>query len=341
MTLAPDLRQAAAPPAPPPGAAVPAISLSGLTAQYRGADRPSVDRLTLAVAPGVIFGLLGPNGSGKTTTINLVTGFMTPGRGTARVFGHAPGSEQAKQLMGVVTQETALYDRLSARDNLSLYAALYKIPRRERPGRVEQALRLADLAGVAGKKAGTFSGGMARRLQIARALLHAPQLVILDEPTLGVDPVQRAVLWDHIRALRDAGKTVLLTTNLMEEAAALCDQLAIMRDGRLAAPVDTPQNLRGGRGTVVTVTADGTEPGMSQACEALRADPGVTGVTVTRGARPGRYRLEVTASAADGATGQVVMHLAGRGAVIRDVSSRTATLDEVFLALTGGFPAAR
>jgi ABC-2 type transport system ATP-binding protein len=243
--------------------------------------------------------------------------------------------------MGVVTQETALYERLSARDNLALYAALYGYRGQDKRRRVEAALHLADLTQVADRRAGTFSGGMARRLQIGRALLHSPQLVVLDEPTLGVDPVQRAGLWDHIRRLRDGGKTVLLTTNLMEEAAALCGRLAIMRDGRLAAPVDTPANLRRGRGAVITVAAEALPDVMRQACTVLRADPDVTGVTVTPAGLPGRYRLQVTAAAPGSVTGKVIMHLAGGGVTIRDVAARTATLDEVFLAVTGSSGAAR
>lgn len=334
---------------PAPGAAaavpasdvVPAVSIRHVSARYKGADRLSVDGLNLTIPPGIVFGLLGENGSGKTTTINMIISLMKPSRGIVRVFGHEPGSDQAKECMGVVTQETALYDQLSARDNLALYAALYRsIPRREKPRRVEEALRLARLTEVAGNKVGTFSGGMARRLQIARALLHHPPLIILDEPTLGVDPVQRADLWEHIRRLRAQGITILLTTNVMEEAAALCDRVAIIQHGRLAV-AGTPQNLRRGRGTVINVSVEALEEDMKVAYEALSTDPAITDVTVTPAREKDRYLVQVTADAADGITGRVVMHLTDSDVVVREVSSRTATLEEVFLAATGSFEAVR
>jgi len=323
-----------------PAPAAPAVSLAQVTARYKGAERASVDRLSLAVHRGEIFGLLGPNGSGKTTTINMIIGLMAPSRGTVQVFGRDPASEAARRLMGVVTQETALYERLSARDNLALYAALYGYRGQQKRQRVAAALQLADLAQVADKRAGTFSGGMARRLQIGRALLHSPQLVVLDEPTLGVDPVQRADLWNHIRALRDAGKTVLLTTNVMDEASALCDRIAIIHGGRLAAPVDTPAALQRGRGAVITVAAEADHDDLAKACAVLDADPDVTDVTATRGPSPGLYQVLVTAGDAGGVTGKVIMHLTAGGVVIRDVATRTASLDEVFLAVTGSFQAA-
>jgi ABC-2 type transport system ATP-binding protein len=266
---------------------------------------------------------------------------MKPSRGTVTVFGHEPGSDPAKMLTGAVIQETALYDRLSARDNLRMYAALYPSIRKEdRPRVVDAALRLADLAHEAGKRAGDLSGGMARRLQIARALQHSPQLIILDEPTLGVDPVQRAALWEHIRWLRDTGRTVLLTTNQMDEAAALCDRIAIIHAGRLVA-LDTPANLQRGRGAVITVTAEAIEEDLRQAYKALCADPDITHVTVTHGAGPRLYQVQVTAGGGDGITGKVIMHLTDSEVVIRDVDTRKATLDEVFLAVTGSFQAAR
>ncbi|MGH3190962.1 MAG: ABC transporter ATP-binding protein [Streptosporangiaceae bacterium] len=312
-----------------------------LTMRFPGRDRPSVDRLDLTVAPGQIFGLLGPNGSGKTTTINLITGLMTPSRGTVQVFGRQP--QHARRLMGVVTQETSLYDQLTARFNLGFHAWLYGYRGRERRERVDAALRLANLTGQARQRAGTLSGGMARRLAIARALLHSPALIILDEPTLGVDPVERAVLWDHIRALRDEGTTVLLTTNLMEEASALADRVAILRDGRLAAPVDTPVNLqwRFG-GTVITVlAAAATETIMQDACRVLAQDPGVPRAEVTAGEQPGVYRLDVTTATRDGITGRLITLLTSRGARICDITARTPSLDEAFRELTGGFRAVR
>jgi ABC-2 type transport system ATP-binding protein len=330
----------------------PAIRLAGLTMQWPGTGRPSVDRLDLTIEPGQVFGLLGPNGSGKTTTINLITGLWGPSSGTVQVFGRQP--EHARRLMGVVTQETALYARLDAWHNLAFQAALYGYTGPEKRARIEDALDLANLRHEVrrepacwyrpwprwtGRRVGKFSGGMARRLAIARALLHDPPLIILDEPTLGVDPNERSVLWEHIGQLRDTGITVLLTTNVMEEASALCDQVAIMRDGVLAAPVDTPANLqqRYGGAVITVQVAAGSDEVMRSAYDSLLENPGIQHAEITRGEQPGEYRLQITAAAEDPVTGQVITLLTGKGAVIRHVTSRTPSLDEVFRQLTGGF----
>lgn len=326
---------------PVPDSAVPAVSIAGVSARYKGADTLSVDRLHLTVPQGIVFGLLGENGSGKTTTINMIAGFMKPSQGSVRVFGHEPGSDQAKNCMGVVTQETALYDQLSVRDYLALFAALYpSIPRKEKPRRVEEALHLAGLTEEAGKKAGDLSGGMAQRLKIAKALQHHPQLIVLDEPTLGVDTRRRAELWEHIRQLRARGITVLLTTNVMEEAAALCDLVAIMHRGRLVT-AGTPENLRRGRGTVITATVEAVEEDIELAYAALNADPAVTDVMITPVRLKDRYLVRVTAGAGDDVDGLVIMHLTDCDVVVRQFSARTATLEEAFLTATGGFKAVR
>jgi ABC-2 type transport system ATP-binding protein len=180
---------------------------------------------------------------------------------------------------------------------------------------------------------------MARRLAITRALVHSPQLVILDEPTLGVDPNERSVLWHHILQLRETGITVLLTTNVMEEASALCEQIAIMREGVLAAPVDTPEHLqqRFG-GAVITVrAAAASDESMRGACDRLRQNRDIQRVEVTPGEQPGEFLLQVTAATEEPVTGQVITLLTGEGAVIGHVATRTPSLDEVFRDLTGGF----
>lgn len=324
-----------------PAAAVPpAVTLRDVTMGYRGRARPSVSHLTLDIRPGQVFGLLGPNGSGKTTTINMITGLIQPSGGTVRVFGRPP--QQARRLMGVVTQETALYAQLSCRFNLGFAAWLYGYYGQERRDRVDAALRLANLADSARQRAGTLSGGMARRLAIARALLHEPQLIILDEPTLGVDPNERAVLWEHIRALADSGRTVLLTTNIMEEADALCDLVAIMRDGHLAAQPDTPANLqRRYGGTVITVRAAGSPESVNAAAGTLRETPGIVNADVVPSGTAGECEVLVTAAAAENAAGLVIAVLAGYEVTIMDLTARQPSLTEVFTRLTGAFAALR
>lgn len=320
-------------PGPDAGGTTAAVSLHEVTMAFRGAARPSVSRLSLAFAPGQVFGLLGPNGSGKTTTINLITGLMIPASGTVRVFGLAP--RHARRLMGVVTQETALLGPLPVEYNLRYHGKLHGFRGRDLDYRVGEALELANLAGVARSRAATLSGGMQRRLAIARALLPGPDLVILDEPTLGVDPGERLSLWQHIRGLADSGTTVLLTTNIMEEAQALCDRVAIMRAGQLAAGPDAPAALqRRYGGTSVTVQVLAMRDAVAAALEEIRAVPGVTSAESAAG-QDGEYRVTVAGTAQDGIAGQVVTALTARGARIGDVATRGSTLDEVFLRLTG------
>ena len=316
-----------------------AIVLSGVTVRFPGRSEPSVDRLSLVIPDGQIFGLLGPNGSGKTTTVNMITGLLTPGRGDVRVFGHDPRSQAARRLIGVVTQETALYPKLDAAYNLSFYAKLYGYTGGERRARVAAALELANLVKFARQPVGGFSGGMARRLAIARALLHSPRLLILDEPTLGVDTVERAELWRRIRRLRDAGKTVLLTTNVLEEAEALCDRVAIMREGRLVTREPaSPEYLREHYGAmVITIRAQAGQEVRRKSVAALRTIQEITHLQdTTTDERAGEFAIRATASAQREITGQLVMLLGRSGVSILDVDKRLPSLEEVFRELTTG-----
>ncbi|HEX8982270.1 MAG TPA: ATP-binding cassette domain-containing protein, partial [Ktedonobacterales bacterium] len=205
----------------------------------------ALDGLSLTVARGEIFGLLGPNGSGKTTTINIISGLSQPTSGEARVLGYdvTRNPRAVRASLGVVPQETALYEELSAWRNMMFHAELYNVPRRECDSRITRLLELVQLADRKDSRAGTFSGGMKRRLALARALLHDPQLIYLDEPTLGVDVQSRRAIWDYILDLKSRGKTVLITTNYLEEASALCDRLAIIDHGKLIA-LGAPDELR-------------------------------------------------------------------------------------------------
>lgn len=321
--------------APASAAASPAVSLSGVSFQYKGADRPSVDRLSLSVPESVIFGLLGPNGSGKTTTIGMLTGQLSPAAGGVEVFGRPPAA--VRRDFGLVTQETALYGPLSVRFNLAVYAWLYGYRGEAGRNRVAAALRLAGLGDRAGAAARTLSGGMARRLLIARAMLHSPRLVILDEPTLGVDPNQRGELWRHIRALRDAGTTIFLTTNVLEEAEALCDLVAIMRDGRLAAGPAAPGKLRERYGgMIITVRAAATPPVRDAAAAGLRHIRGIARAELkadVHGAA-GVFWLRVTTNGGYGIDGKVLMLLADSGAEIIAVDKSVPSLQDVFTKLT-------
>lgn len=288
--------------------------------------RQVVDRLSLQIEPGEIFGLLGPNGSGKTTTINLLCGLLRPTSGSVHILGFdvCLQSMQARRVLGVVPQETALYEELSAWANLAFHADLYGVPRREQQARITQMLSLVQLLPRKDARVSTFSGGMKRRLALARALLHEPQVLFLDEPTLGVDVQARRVLWAYIRALREQGRTILLTTNYLEEAHALCDRLAILDHGSVLA-VATPallQQLYGG--SAIEVELAHSLPSL----EAVHALEGVQAVQQVQ------THLTLTVQDTHAVLPHLVTLLAQKNA-LRDLVVREASLDEIFLRLTG------
>jgi len=213
-----------------------AIELDGVTCRW--GRTVALDALTLSIDAGKVTGLIGPNGAGKTTLLDVVCGLTRPTSGRVTVLGGPPASARAR--VGVVPQETALYEELSCVQNLELSAALYDVKAPKK--RIDEVLDLVDLRGRASDRAGTLSGGMQRRLAIARALLHEPELLLLDEPTLGVDVEARHQIWNHVRRLRDAKHTVLLATNYLDEAEALCDDVAVLRAGKLVTR-ETPRAL--------------------------------------------------------------------------------------------------
>jgi len=210
----------------------PAVTVEGLGRRF--GDLIAVDSLTFSVAQGEFFALLGPNGAGKTTTIHMLTTLLEPTSGRASVMGYdvAREPQRVRQVLGMVFQDPALDERLTARENLELHAVLYGIPPRERRQAIEQALVWASLVEAADRRVRTFSGGMKRRLELARALMHSPGVLFLDEPTLGLDPQGRRHLWERIDALRREGLTVLMTTHNLPEAEA-CDRVGIIDAGRL------------------------------------------------------------------------------------------------------------
>ena len=286
----------------------------------------AVDDLSLTVERGEIFGLLGPNGSGKTTTVNMISGLSAPTSGQVRVMGYDLGTHtrQVRQILGAVPQETALYEELSAWTNLDFHADLFGIPAREKKARIERMLDLVGLTDRKDSRVGTYSGGMKRRLALARALLHDPQLIYLDEPTLGVDVQSRRAIWDYILGLREQGKTVLITTNYLEEAQELCGRIAILDRGRLVA-LDTPSGLKQKfGGTVVELETVRPFDEMDQ----LRALPGV------QAAELAGKSLKVTTQSGMKIVPQII-NLAAQCCEIRDIVVREPNLDEVFLHLTG------
>jgi ABC-2 type transport system ATP-binding protein len=286
----------------------------------------AVDHLSLEVRQGEIFGLLGPNGSGKTTTINMISGLSVPTSGEVRVLGYnvRHNARQVRQVLGSVPQETALYEELSAWTNMDFHADLFGIPRKEKKERITRLLELVQLLDRKDSRVGTFSGGMKRRLALARAMLHDPQLLYLDEPTLGVDVQARRAIWDYVLALRDQGKTVLITTNYLEEAQALCERLAIIDHGKLIA-VDTPEHLKQTYGGSV-IEVDTAQPVADVA--ALRALAGVNDV------KQDGTHLKIAVQGTSNIAADIINILSQEGE-IKDIAIREPNLDEIFLLLTG------
>ncbi|UXY25773.1 ABC transporter ATP-binding protein [Streptomyces sp. HUAS TT20] len=228
--------------------AVEAVTCTRLA--YAFGETNAVDGLDLTVREGEVFGLLGPNGAGKTTAIRCITTLLPVPAGMVRVFGHDTAGDRmaVRRLLGYVPQQLSADSGLTGRENVALFARVFDVPRRERAARVAQAVAAVGLADAADRLVGTYSGGMVRRLELAQALVSAPRLLILDEPTIGLDPIARTGVWEHINAVRAAtGMTVLVTTHYMDEADQYCDRVGLMHHGRIRA-LGTPAELRQGLG---------------------------------------------------------------------------------------------
>jgi len=297
----------------------------------RFGDITAVDNLSFRVKYGEIFGLLGPNGSGKTTTINMISGLSKPSSGEVKVLGYnmADNTRAVHAVLGTVPQETALYEELTAWTNMSVHADLYGVPRSERDRRMTDMLKLVELYDRRHSRVSTFSGGMKRRLALARALLHDPQLLYLDEPTLGVDVQSRRAIWDYILDLKKKeGKTVLLTTNYLEEANLLCDRIAIIDHGKLVA-LDTPVDLKRRYGNTI-LEMETILPPSQHLLEKLLAMKGISNVIHNDKV----LKVVMTGEDASTTTGQLVT-LVTQEASLKTISQREPNLDEIFLSLTG------
>jgi len=319
------------PPAAPqeaPGREV--INTTDLTKVYPGMDVPAVDRLNLSVTHGEIFGLLGPNGAGKTTTAGMLTTRVLPTSGSAIVGGVDVVAHPAlaKQAIGVVTQQNTLDRSLTVWENLYFHGRFFGMSRRASHDAADDLLAKFHLAKWGKASVFALSGGMAQRLMVARAILHRPRILFLDEPTAGLDPQSRLALWEILSELHGEGQTILLTTHYMEEADQLCDRVAIMDHGKILA-LDTPAGLKSSLGaeTIVTVTADGDLPRLAEVL--CRDVPGV----VDSHNVDGTVVLHVTG--VSGILPRVVDASERGGFVVHDLSVTQPTLESVFIHLTG------
>ena len=321
-------RAAAPPPAPrqPPPTTEPAkadaIVVEGVSMQFP--DQLAVDDISLVVPAGSILGLIGPSGSGKTTTIRLLTGALEPTKGTLSVLGQEPRKfrRQTRERIGYMPQSFMLFPDLTVRENVDFVGSLFGMLFRSRGRRTREVLQLLDLWDYRSRRAGKLSGGMQRRLELACVLVHSPLLLFLDEPTAGIDPLLRARVWEELHRLRDTGRTMIVTTQYVDEAA-YCDQVAMIASGRLVA-LATPDQLRRdamGGDVVVIETADALDG------DRLRSLPFVRGVR-----QEGPRTLTVIVDDGGTATPDVVEAIRAQTEVVSAREERP-TFDQVFAAL--------
>ncbi len=312
----------------PPASPV-ALRCVGLGRRF--GDRWAVHGVDLEVRKGEVVGLLGPNGAGKTTTVRLLTALIRPSEGTATVDGFDVRAEpeQVRARVGVLTETPGLYDKLSATANLDFFARLYGLSAAQRAERIEHYLRLFGLWERRHDVAGTFSKGMKQKLAIARALLHEPSVIFLDEPTAALDPEAAFIVRDAIETLRRAGRTIVLATHNLDEADRLCDRIAFVRGGLLR--VDSPARLRGSLGRRGLVVRLGAAPADGLLDE-VRAVLGVEGVERVDGG------LRVTADPAAAIAPAVVRALVAGGADILEVRVERTSLEDIYFEIMGVRP---
>ena len=306
-----------------------AIEVIGLEREFKGGLK-AVDGIDLAVAPGEVYGFLGPNGAGKTTTVRMLVTLLRPTGGHARVAGYDVATQpaQVRRRIGVALQEAALDGLMTGSELIELQATLHGIPPRAVRARGAQLIERVGLSGAADRRVATYSGGMRRRLDLAMALIHEPEVLFLDEPTTGLDPTSRLTLWEEVRRLRDEGTTVFLTTQYLEEADQLCDRLGIIAAGKIVAE-GTPAALKAevGRPHLDLVLADGSDLARArELVDALRRPP------------PGHARAVICrspSSAARADIAPILRALDDAGFEVAELELKQPTLDDVFLDKTG------
>lgn len=307
---------------------MPSIEISNLTKLY-GTNR-ALEKVSFQVEEGEIFGLLGPNGAGKTTLIRILTTILLPTSGSAKVAGYdvISQSSQVRRLIGVVSQAMTTDLDLTARENLDIYGQFFEVPKRERLEKIEYLLDIVGLKGHGNELVASYSGGMRRRLEIARGLIHRPKILFLDEPTLGLDPQSRLVVWELIRRFtKHDNITLFLTTHYMEEAEMICNRVAIIDSGKIVA-LDSPDRLKQEipGSDIIELTLSSMPSGI---VDALLAISGVRKVELNG--------LIAKINSDDGAhlLPAIIDELRRHDIVIEDISMRQLTLEDVFIRYTG------
>ncbi len=304
-----------------------ALQAHGLTKRY--GDLIAVDHLGLQIKKGEIFGFLGPNGAGKTTSINMIVGLLTPTSGTILINGRER-ARVPRRSIGICPQELVLWDELTCAENLTLMGDMYNLPRNVTKERIRSVLTDLALLEKANVRVSQLSGGLKRRLNIALAVIHNPDIVVLDEPSVGLDPQARLLLWDFIRSLKDKeGKTIILTTHVMEEADALSDRIAIVDHGKLLQ-LDTPGNLKKTIGTGDIVELQLAEREKREIVrDALASIAGVEEI------KDVGDKITIRALNAVRLLPEIIERVEARDAHVSDMSIRENTLEDVFIYLTG------
>ncbi len=305
------------------------VEVNHLIKQYSGSDQPAVCDVSFVIQRGEIFGFLGPNGAGKTTTISMLSCLLKPSGGSAIIAGFDLSRQpnEIKRRIGLVPQDLALYPTLSASDNLMFYGRIYGLKGKQLKQRVEEALKMVGLYERRNEAVEKYSGGMKRRVNIAAGLLHQPEILFLDEPTVGVDPQSRNFIFDNVEELNRHGVTVLYTTHYMEEAERLCNRVAIIDQGKIVA-LDTPRALQAtlGGGLIVVGLPDGVPDTLEQEVRAL---PGV------RSADRFDHQIKVKASNTQQTLPDVINVFNRLDLNIHSLEILEPNLESVFLELTG------
>ena len=306
-----------------------AVETSGITKHFD--DITAVNGVSIAVKPGELFGLLGPNGAGKTTLINMLSTMTEPSGGSAFVWGFdvKKQEELVRQNIGMVFQDTTLDDRLTGRENLDLHGRLYGLDSKTRKKRIKEVLSLVELTDRADALVRTYSGGMMRRLEIARGLMHHPRVLFLDEPTLGLDPQTRNHIWEYIKTLnKEEGVTIMLTTHYMEEADHLCHRIAIIDNGEIVA-LDTPEALKSMLGgDVITLEIENPD-NLARLCDLYKKN-GCANIISQK-----KNEVFITVKEGERQIPHILALASNAGISILSVSLRKPTLDDVFLHHTG------